>query len=108
MVAIITDRVKNQLVNSLLTEFEDSSNRYYIALGASEAWDSTDTPPTPANTEREIRQFRYKMQSIKAVLDTSLVVTRYNWSSGTIYQQFNDNSSGQATRYYVITDENKV
>ena len=108
MVAIITDRVKNQLVNSLLTEFEDSSNRYYIALGASEAWDSTDTPPTPTNTEREIRQFRYKMQSIKAVLDTSLVVTRYNWSSGTTYQQYNDNSVGQASRYYVITDENNV
>jgi len=108
MVAIITDRVKNQLVNSLLTEFEDSSNRYYIALGASEAWDSTDTPPTPTNTEREIRQFRYKMQSIKAVLDTSLVVTRYNWSSGTTYQQYNDNSVGQAARYYVITDENNV
>jgi hypothetical protein len=108
MVAIITDRVKNQLVNSLLTEFEDSSNRYYIALGASEAWDSTDTPPTPTNTEREIRQFRYKMQSIKAVLDNSLVVTRYNWSSGTTYQQYNDNSVGQAARYYVITDENNV
>ena len=93
MVAIITDRVKNQLVNSLLTEFQDSgANRYYIALGQSEAWDSTDTPPTPANTEREIRQFRYKMQSIKTVLDTSLVITRYNWSSGTIYQQYNDNS----------------
>ena len=109
MVAIITDRVKNQLVNSLLTEFQDSgANRYYIALGQSEAWDSTDTPPTPANTEREIRQFRYKMQSIKTVLDTSLVITRYNWSSGTIYQQYNDNSVSQASRYYVITDENNV
>jgi hypothetical protein len=109
MVAIITDRVKNQLVNSLLTEFEDSgANRYYIALGQSEAWDSTDTPPTPTNTEREIRQFRYKMQSIKTVLATSLVVPRYNWSSGTIYQQYNDNSVSQATRYYIITDENNV
>jgi len=108
MVAIITDRVKNQLVNSLLTEFEDSSNRYYIALGASEAWDSTDTPPTPTNTEREIRQFRYKMQSIKAVLDTSLVVVRYNWSSGTLYPAYNDNSVAQSSRYYVITDENNV
>jgi hypothetical protein len=109
MVAIITDRVKNQLVNSLLTEFQDSgANRYYIALGQSEAWDSTDTPPTPANTEREIRQFRYKMQSIKTVLDTSLVITRYNWSSGTIYQQYNDNSVSQSSRYYVITDENNV
>lgn len=107
MVAIITDRIKNQLVNSLLTEFEDSSNNYYIALGASEAWDSTDTPPTPTNTEREIRRFRYKAQAIKAVLDSSLVITRYNWSSGTIYQQYNDNAVGQ-TRYYVITDENNV
>lgn len=108
MVAIITDRVKSQLVNTLLTEFEDSNNRYYIALGASEAWDSTDTPPTPLNTEREIRQFRYKMQSVKSVLDASLVVTRYNWSSGTTYQQYNDNSVAQASRYYVITDENNV
>lgn len=108
MVAIITDRIKNQLVNSLLTEFEDSANRYYIALGASEAWDSTDTPPTPANTEREIKQFRYSMQSAKAALDASLVIPRYNWSSGTIYSQYNDNSVSQGSRYYIITDENNV
>ena len=43
MVAIITDRIKNQLVNSLLTEFEDSANRYYIALGAPSLFLSLNT-----------------------------------------------------------------
>jgi hypothetical protein len=108
MVAIITDKLKKQLANTLLSEFDSATHKYYIGLGASEEWDSTDTPPTPTNAERTDRLLRYKLQSAKSVLDASLVVTRYNWSSGTIYQQFNDNSIGQATRYYVITDENKV
>ena len=108
MVAIITDKLKAQLVNTLLSEYDSATHNYYIGLGASEEWDSTDTPPTPTNTERTDRQLRYKLQAVKSVLDTSLVVTRHNWSSGTIYYQYNDNSSGQALRYYVITDENKV
>jgi len=75
MVAIITDKLKGQLVKSMLSEYDNGTNRYFIGLGASEAWDSSDTPPTPTNTEREIRRFRYKAQAIKAVLDSSLVIT---------------------------------
>jgi len=108
MVAIITDTFKRQLVNSLVDEFGGDSHNYYIGLGASEVWDSSDTPPTPTNTEREQRQLRNKLQAIKSVLDVSLVVPRYNWTSGTVYYNFNDNSISHNQRYYVITDTNNV
>lgn len=108
MVAIITDRFKTGLVENLLEEYLGDSHEFYIGLGASEAWDSTDTPPTPANTEREERLLRYKLQSVKKVLDTSLVVPRYNWTAGTTYNAYNDNSISQNQRYYVITEENQV
>lgn len=109
MVAIITDVLKKQLAQTLLDEFDDSSaDLYYVGLGASEQWDSSDTPPTPTNTEREIRQFRYKMASMKKIADASFVIPRYNWTSGTTYSAYNDNSVSQGTRYYVVTSENNV
>lgn len=111
MAAIITDIFKNQLVDTLQTEFNDSaSNNYYIAIGYSEQFDSADNTPALRNSEREIRQFRYRMQSMKTVLDASLVVPRYNWTSGTTYYPYNDNavSVSDTNRYYVISDENRV
>lgn len=96
--AIITDLLKNQFVDTLATEFADSaSNLYYIAIGYSEQFDSADDTPALQNSEREMRQFRYRMQSMKSVLDTSLVIPRYNWSSGTIYAAYNDNSVSQTS-----------
>ncbi len=107
--AIITDLLKNQFVDTLATEFADSaSNLYYIAIGYSEQFDSADDTPALQNSEREMRQFRYRMQSMKSVLDASLVIPRYNWSSGTIYAAYNDNSVSQTSRYYVINENNNV
>lgn len=112
MPAIITDNIKRQFIDTLYNENADSSsNRYYIAIGKSETWDSADAVPTPANTERNQKLFRYGIQSVKKVdiLGASYVVPRSNWSTGTIYSQFNDNITGQPSQsYYVITDDNNV
>ena len=109
MTAIITDKIKKLFVQTLYDEAQDSSNFYYVGIGRSEDWDSSDTAPTPVNRERDEKLFRHSLQSVITAGAFSFVVTRYNWTSGTVYYGYNDNVSGQpAASYYVITDENKV
>lgn len=109
MPAIITDKLKKQFVQDIYNEAQDSANFYYIGIGRSEDWDSADAAPTPVNRSRDEKLFRHSLQSVKSASAFSFVVPRYNWTSGTVYNAYNDNVSGQpAISYYVITDENKV
>ena len=110
MAAIITDQLKRQVIQDLFDDITDSAGaKYYIGIGRSQTWNDSDVAPTPINSEREERNFRLNMQSMKRVADYSFVVPRYNWSSGTTYSQYNDNISGYPLNpYYVITEANSV
>jgi len=109
MSAIITDYFKSQLVQNIFEDVADSAQNYYIGIGRSQDWDSSDTPTVPINSLREELQFRLNMQSVKRTADVSFVVPRKNWSSGSIYSGYNTNQVGQPTNsHYVITDNNSV
>lgn len=127
MTAIITDKIKYQLSQTIFDENQgstpgDSDNFYYIAVGKSEAYqyldsaggtgNTTDTTVNPVNCDREERLFRYAMQSVKAVAGFSFVVdgsSTKDWTSGTEYSQFSDAVEGQpASSYYVKTTDNNV
>jgi len=109
MAAIITDRLKRQFINHLFDDVNDSDNNYYIGIGRSEPWDSSDDAPTPIKSLRDERNARLSMQAIKTAETVSFVVPRYNWASGTIYSAYDDAASAYPTNpYYVLTDENSV
>jgi len=107
--AVITNRIKKQVINSILSDVNDSDNNYYAAIGRSEDWNDSDVAPQAYNTGREERNFRLGMQSIKNITDIRMVVPRYNWSSGAIYSQYDDAAVGYPLQpYYVINDNNQV
>jgi hypothetical protein len=109
MTGIITDSLKRVLLDNLITEVATAGASYYIGIGNSQDWDSSDTPPIPVNTSREERNLRFRLQSIKSAEDVSYVVPRNNWTAGTIYSGWDDDVSGQPTTpYFVITDNNSV
>ena len=123
MAAIITDKIKLQLAQTIFDEFNtanlgDSNNYYYIGIGRSQQWQAaaqTDVVPNTTaadNTDREERLFRYNLQSVKAAENLSFVVPGgpdYDWSANKEYYQYSDAIAGQPqTTYYVRTDENKV
>lgn len=109
MTAIITHDFKKQIAQDLYDDVQDSAQRYYLAIGRSEDWDSSDTAPTPSQTLRDIRNARLSLQSLKTAEDISFVIPRNNWTSGTIYSGWDDNVAGHpATVYYVMTDANTV
>jgi hypothetical protein len=110
MVGVITRELQRELAKRLFEDIDDSANtRYYIGVGMSETWNDSDVAVTPYSTEREERNFRARMQSIKLVTDYSFAVPRNNWITGRVYFPYNDNLAGTSTTpYYVITDENQV
>ena len=109
MPAIVTDRFKKELLLRLDADIQDSDNKFYVGIGRSYDWDSSDTAPTPIQTERDIRNAQLDMISVKNVEANSFVVPRYTWTLGALYQGYNDNVSGHPSNsYYVITDENNV
>lgn len=107
--AVITNPLKKQVIQSLLTDFADSSNSYYIGIGRSEDWNDSDTARTAINAQWEERGFRNGLQSVKKVIDSTFVVPRYNWSSGAVYSAYDDKQVGYPVQtYYVMNDENQV
>ena len=109
MAAIITDKLKNLVVDLVKANDSDASNKYYAAISRSEAWNDSDVSPTPLRTKSEENKFRNSMQSIKLISDVSLVIPRYNWSSGTFYSAYDDTQVGQPTNaYYVINANQQV
>jgi hypothetical protein len=109
MTAIITDKLKKQMLLSIIDDVDSADNNYFIGIGKSEAWNATDAAPTPKNSLRDERNLGLSLQSVKAIADKSLVVPRTDWSSGAIYSSYNDNIEGHpATSYYVFTDENHL
>lgn len=107
--AIVTNRIKKQVIESIKTDITDSASNYFIGIGRSEDWNDSDIAPTVYNSAREERNFRLGLQSVKNINDYSFVVPRYNWSSGAIYSAYDDTQVGYPSQaYYVMNDNNQV
>src|SRR6056300_85135 len=109
MPAIVTDALRRQIAQDFYDQFTNDTRKYYVGIGRSEQWDSSDTVPTPVNTPTEVEGFRNSLQSVKKVSSTSLVVPRNNWSSGATYSQYDDQQGGYPSRpYYIMNENNQV
>src|SRR6056300_154491 len=109
MPAIITRALRKILARNFFDGFNLQSNYYYIGIGRSEQWDSSDTIRKPYDTVVDLQGVRDQLQSVKRVQAVSQVVPRNNWVSGTIYSQYDDLVAGYpAAPYYVKTDNNAV
>jgi hypothetical protein len=107
MSAVITDRIKKQLLVDLYKDFQDSANYYFAGIGRSQDWNDSDVAPTPYNTVREQRNLRLDLQSVKNITDISFCIPRENWISGAIYSSYNDNQTGYPTNSYYVMNNNQ-
>ena len=109
MSAIITDPFKKQFMQNILNEVTSLSARYYIGIGKNDQWNVSETVPTPTDTPKNIRLAQAGLQSVKAVAAASYIIPRYNWSSGQIYNGYDDQFTEiPSNSYYVLTEDNQV
>ena len=109
MVATITAEMKKRFIDDFKLDADSSAVRYYIGISRSEDWNDSDTATTPVNTEREQRDFRHGLQSVKEVTNFSFVIPRVNWTSGTTYAAYSDTVVAHPTvPYYAMIESNQV
>lgn len=109
MTAVVTKKLKKQLLDALKGEVDNASIKYYVGVGRSETWDSSDTPPAVTNSNRSLRNYRLSWQSVKEVAAVSFVIPRHNWTTGRTYNSWDDDLTGlPSNTYYVLTEDNQV
>jgi|TARA_R110002074_G_scaffold169407_1_gene331069 hypothetical protein len=109
MAATITAPMKRRFIDEFKNDADSASVRYFIGIARSEDWNDSDAAPTPLNTEKEERDFRHGLQSVKQVADYSFVIPRVNWSAGTTFGAYNDQQVAHPTvPYYAMTESNQV
>jgi len=111
MTAIVTDNLRKNLSDLFLAEVNNASDshQFYIGIGKSDVYNATDTFVDPVRSDREERDHRHNLQSVKKVEAASFVIPRENWSSGRVYSAWSDAAVGIPTNsYYVMTDVNEI
>ena len=122
MAAIITEKFRTHNARQFIEDFGESGSSNYVFIGRPHSWTDDNNPPAPANSESEEIGAYEDMIALKKVTtaDISHGLVRYNWTSGTMYDEYRDNYSSSNTtnvtsasnffdaRGYVITDEFKV
>jgi hypothetical protein len=122
MAAIITGKFRTHNARQFIEDFSEANQSNYVFIGRSHAWADDTSPPAPANSESEELGAFEDMIALKKVASTDIShgLVRYNWTTGTKYDEYRDNYSASNTtnvtgvsnffdgRGYVITDEFKV
>ena len=120
MAAIITEKFRTHNARQFREDFTESSK--YVFIGRPHSWPDDNSPPAPANSQAEEIGAFEDMIALKRVVktDTSHGLVRYNWTSGTRYDEYRDNYSATNTtnvtnasnffdaRGYVITEDFRV
>ena len=122
MAAIITEKFRTHNAKQFIEDFAESGQSNYVFIGRSHAWADDTSPPAPANSESEEIAAFEDMIALKKVSNTDIShgLVRYNWTTGTKYDEWRHNYSSSNTtnvtnvsnfydgRGYIITDEFKV
>jgi hypothetical protein len=122
MAAIITEKFRIHNAKQFKEDFGESASSSYIFIGRSFDWTDENNPPSPANAVGEEIDSYADMIAMKKVSssDVSHGLTRYDWTSGTSYDEYAHDYSATNTspatsannlydsRFFVITDEYNV
>ena len=101
MAFLLKDTIHQTLVDAVYNEFVSRRSNYYYFIGNILDWNTPLTPETPDTTQEYERYTRNGIIGIKKInlRDVSYVVPRVNWSSGTVYDQFDGNYNSTFTSY---------
>ena len=102
MTSAVTNILRKQLLDGFKSSV-DSGDNYYVAIARSDAF----TPATDVSSKAEQLKLRNSLQSVKVLSNSSFVVPTVTWTSGTVYEAYDDVNSSQEN-FYVVNSNNEV
>lgn len=108
---------KAELANSILSDIQFQKDSYYYFLGGVEPWNgfegdtAGDVPTDPLNQDDATnRRYRSEMVFTKKISpsDVSLAIPRIDWTSGTVYDQWDHTVDMLGKQFYVLTEDFNV
>lgn len=117
---LLKDRIHTTLVDAVYNEVLSKRSNYYYFIGKVMVWDNPQLPDAPESTDAYENDTRNRIIAVKKITatDVSYVVPRRDWTSGTVYDMFDDYSedypansgatSLKTANFYVMTTDYNV
>jgi hypothetical protein len=92
---LIKTTLRNSIAEGIYKEITNRSGRYYYFLGKTLTWENELLPTNPVDSLAYNMSTRNEIITVKEITpsDVSFVVPRYDWVSGIIYDQYDDQYS---------------
>ena len=113
---LLKDTIHRSLVDTVYNEFLSRRANYYYFIGNVLEWDNPQNPDTPEVTQAYEHYTRNGIFGVKKInlRDVSYVVPRIDWTTGTVYDQYDGEYSStftsdsgatslKAANFYVLT-----
>jgi hypothetical protein len=118
---LLTKSGRVELARSWHRDLTNANDYYHFTLGKTTAWPDEESPDTPEDSEYLANEFRRNIMFVQRLssADVCHIARRIDWTSGTIYDPYDDTYSTSnpsyseattlaAANFYVLTDEFKV
>ena len=102
---------KTSFARELINDLEvGTGNQYFLFFGKEGAWTNENSPPSVVDCNNARFDAYRNAFALKRIDKANAfhVVARYDWTSGGIYDEYDDTIDLSTKQYYVMTDEYKI
>lgn len=109
MSAIITNAFRLTNAESFIGNLQNTSN-YYLSIGRPHAWTDDLNAPTPIDSYSSVPKYWKESMAAKKIQSSDVIqaTQRFNWTSGTIYTQYDSTINLNGLQFYVLTSDYNV
>ena len=113
MASLVTSKFRVHNAQQFAEAFSETSNTImYLFIGKNTAFPNDNSPPTPVNSTANIEYTPWRdMYAAKRITtaDVTHAIERYDWTSGTVYDQYDDQDTNLLEDdFYVMTEDYNV
>jgi len=113
MASLVTSKFRVHNAQQFAEAFSEASNTImYLFIGKNTTFPNDNSPPTPVNSTANIEYTPWRdMYAAKRITtaDVTHAIERYDWTSGTVYDQYDDQDTNLLEDdFYVMTEDYNV
>ena len=100
----LLNKFKRNAIDIFIDDAED--NNYFVFVGGQSEYPTSDTPVEVDSVETEYKSWNELMFGKRASF--AKMARRYNWTTGTVYTQYDDTVELKEEEFYVVTSTRDV